>query len=879
MDLRYTRYLQGDAFFYEAPEHAGGGSRSGSYDWTIGGLPDGWMRRTHDGWTFLSPADAVLPAQGWKVHVSATNAHTTRTLRDVARYCFEKGLSFKYLSTESVFFAANQKYAERSGSGKFITIYPPNDVAASDVCDDLDLLIGGRPGPYILSDVRFRHGPVYLRWGGFHLTTTIDDAGRTVPAVRAPDGELVPDERNPWFSPPAWLELPAFVAKAVEALGTDARPDGFDYEVDDALHFSNGGGVYSARSLHTGDRVVLKEGRPDAGITVDGRDAATRVRDEAAVLRALDGVSYAPNLIETLTVEGHEFLVEDFVDGRTLNKASVERMPLIRAEPNPEDLQAYRDWALPILDAVRHAVQDLHRRGFVFGDVHPENIILTDDHTPVLVDFEMTSRLDAAPPPVMGAPGYVPPDGRVGVDADNYALGILHLALFVPLGSLLALDSSKTIRLLDTVVTQFDLDSAFRATVFDLLAPIPEARSGSHEHRIAHDVVTAWDIDTALGLEETLCAISTGITDSADFSRDDRLYPGDIEQFNTNGWNLAWGAAGVLASGAVRDERLAARTDRWIRHAIAESTARSDVPLGLLDGLSGIQHIAPAQCRGDLVGRLAQTDMEQLDATLASGLPGVGLACLQTPCDRSSPLINDISQILEQRLFFNPPETTVATGHGGLMRGPSGAALFWLRHFDITGDGRSLDLAEQAIRMDVAALVECPDGSLQMNEGWRAVPYLGTGSVGVGVAIARFLHHRRGSDLSTTLERIARAACAPFVIQTGWWNGRAGLIDFQLAVAEPLDLPSTADQHVRALQQHALLRGCGVHFPGEQLLRASTDLFSGSAGIFRVLSRYGQTRSLSSPTDGPDPLQLIMPTITNRKDDHALPRDLAIAAR
>jgi serine/threonine protein kinase len=833
----------------------------------------------HDGWTFLSPADAVLPAQGWKVHVSATSAHTTRTLRDVARYCFEQGLSFKYLSTESVFFAANQKYAERSGSGKFITIYPPSDAAASDVCDDLDLLIGGRPGPYILSDVRFRNGPVYLRWGGFHLTTTIDDAGRTVPAVRAPNGELVPDERNPWFSPPGWLELPAFVAEAVEALGSDARPDGFDYEVDDALHFSNGGGVYSAHSLQTGDRVVLKEGRPDAGITADGRDAATRVRDEAAILRTLDGVSYAPKLIETLTVEGHEFLVEEFIDGRTLNKVSVERMPLIRAEPTSEDLQAYRDWALPILDAVRHAVQDLHRRGFVFGDVHPENILLTDDHTLVLVDFEMTSRLDAAPPPVMGAPGYVPQDGRVGVDADNYALGILHLALFVPLGSLIALDSSKTLRLLDTVVTQFDLDSAFRATVLELLAPIPEAQPGSHEHRIAYDAVTAWDTDTAFGLEETLCAISTGIADSADFSRHDRLYPGDIEQFHTNGWNLAWGAAGVLASGAIRDGRLAARTDRWIRYAIAESATRSNVPLGLLDGLSGIQHIMPAQHVGDLVSRLAQTDMERLDATLASGLPGIGLACLEMQCDRSASIIDDISQILEQRLFVSSPETAVATGHGGLMRGPSGAALFWIRHYEVAGDERSLDLAERAIRTDMAALVECPDGSLQMNEGWRAVPYLGTGSAGVGVAIARFLRHRPGSELSTTLEQINRAASAPFVIQTGWWNGRAGLIDFQLAVAEPLGLPSTADRHVHALQHHALLRGCGVHFPGEQLLRASTDLFTGSAGVFRVLSRYGQTRSLIPTADGPDPLQLIMPTITNGKDDHALPHDLAIAAR
>ncbi|WP_139200095.1 class III lanthionine synthetase LanKC [Curtobacterium sp. MCBA15_008] len=880
MDLRYTRYLQGDAFFYEVPERTGG-VRSNSYDWSIGGLPDGWVRRRSDGWTFLAPSDVLLPRQGWKVHVSATAADTTRTLRDVARYCFATEIPFKYLSTEAVYLAANQKYAERSGSGKFITIYPEDDTATEQVCEDLDSLLGGRPGPYILSDVRFRHGPVYVRYGGFQLATVLNEAGASVPAITAPDGSLVPDERNPWFSPPSWLELPGFVATAVEALGSDDRPDGFNYDVEDALHFSNGGGVYSANDLRTGARVVLKEGRPDAGITADGRDAATRVRDEAAVLRQLDGAGYAPKLIETLSVEGHEFLVEEFIAGRTLNKSSVERMPLIRAGSSIEERHVYRDWAMPILWAIRNAVHDLHARGLVFGDVHPENIIITDDNAPVLVDFEMTSRADAPPPPVMGAPGYVPPDGRVGVDADNYALGVLHLALFVPLGSLLALDPSKAPQLLETVVKQFDLDSSFETTVLDLLGPVPESVDGSHERRAARSVAQTWDVHTTLGLEEVLNAISTGIADSADFSRDDRLYPGDIEQFHSNGWNLAWGAIGVLGSGSISSEQLAARTERWIRHSIAESTARGTAPLGLFDGLSGLQCTQAMQSRGlgDFTRRLQQTDLEQLDSTLASGLAGIGLASLEAPDDRTTKRSREISEVLAQRLFVSAPKTTVATGQGGLMRGTSGAALFWIRHFEVTGESEALDHAEQAIRTDVAALVECPDGSLQMNEGWRAVPYLGTGSAGVGLAIARLLQHRAVPDLTITLERINFATHAGFVIQSGWWNGRAGLIDFQLAVAEPLGLPGTVDHHVEALQQHTLIRGCGVHFPSEQLLRSSTDLLTGSAGIHRVLRRYGLSRGLLAADPVTDPLQLIMPTITNRKDDHALPLDLASAPR
>lgn len=213
------------------------------------------------------------------------------------------------------------------------------------------------------------------------------------------------------------------------------------------------------------------------------------------------------------------------------------------------------------------------------------------------------------------------------------------------------------------------------------------------------------------------------------------------------------------------------------------------------------------------------------------------------------------------------------------MRGASGAALFWIRHFEATGDAASLDHAERAIRIDVAALVECPDGSLQVNEGWRVVPYLGTGSAGVGVAIARLLQHRSVPDLTITLEQINRATHASFVIQCGWWNGRAGFIDFQLAVSEPLGLPSTVDDHVEALQHHVLVRGCGVHFPGEQLLRSSTDLLTGSAGIHRVLNRYGYARRLLSGPSGADPLQILMPNISNRKETHALSLDSAGTTR
>ena len=72
--------------------------------------------------------------------------------------------------------------------------------------------------------------------------------------------------------------------------------------------------------------------------------------------------------------------------GITLNKAMVARNPLIRADQTREDRLAYRDWALGIMAEVEEALRSFHREGVVFGDLHPNNIIVTDEGRPVFID-------------------------------------------------------------------------------------------------------------------------------------------------------------------------------------------------------------------------------------------------------------------------------------------------------------------------------------------------------------------------------------------------------------------------------------------------------------------------------------------------------------
>ena len=69
-----------------------------------------------------------------------------------------------------------------------------------------------------------------------------------------------------------------------------------EYDLTGALHFSNGGGVYTATDKRTAEQVILKEARPYAGLAADESDAVTRLHREYDVLLRLSGLGIAPEV-------------------------------------------------------------------------------------------------------------------------------------------------------------------------------------------------------------------------------------------------------------------------------------------------------------------------------------------------------------------------------------------------------------------------------------------------------------------------------------------------------------------------------------------------------------------------------------------------------
>lgn len=324
MDKRYEVYALADRHFYETPDRlsAEGADSAPLFGTARREIPEGWDAARIGDWLTLTPLDAAGnplpgPAQGWKIHASANRANADRIAAIVWDYCVPRRIPFKFVPGPQLLHLRNTKYAGRDTSGKFVTVYPDGEERLHEVLRELGALLEGFEGPYILTDLRWYDGPLYVRYGAFARSFVVDERGSLVPAVRDGAGRLAPDRRAPSFQVPEWVTLPAFLQPHLTARNTTTVGE-LPYRIEKALHFSNGGGVYAGTDTRDGRKVVLKEGRPHAGLASDGADAIARLERERRALERVAGTGVVPEVRDWFLLGEHRFLVMDFVEGRPL---------------------------------------------------------------------------------------------------------------------------------------------------------------------------------------------------------------------------------------------------------------------------------------------------------------------------------------------------------------------------------------------------------------------------------------------------------------------------------------------------------------------------------------------------------------------------------
>ncbi|MFI1967938.1 lantipeptide synthetase [Streptomyces cinnamoneus] len=858
MEKRYEVYCLADRHFYEIPDRlsapAGTGAGTALFETARRPVPDGWKSTRSGDWLQLTPVDATgaprpgQPAQGWKIHVSATAESADKTAAAVWDYCVPRGIPFKFVPAPHLLHLRNSKYAARDASGKFVTVYPADEDQLHTVLTELHETVGGAPGPYVLTDLRWHEGPLYVRYGAFARRYCTDAHGALVPAVEDPDGTLVPDLRNPAFQTPAWVRLPAFLEPHLAARNATTVGE-LPYSIEKALHFSNGGGVYRGTDTRDGSAVVLKEGRPHAGLAADGADAIARLERERDALEKLAGLGVAPGFRDWFAVGDHRFLVMDFVEGRPLNSFFAERHPLLAPDADPGAVADYTAWALRIHRAVEDAVERVHARGVVFNDLHMFNIMVAPDERSVtLIDFEAAAPASESGRQVVAHPGFVAPPDRTGTDVDRYALACLRLALFLPVTTLLAVDRSKAAHLAGVIAERFPVPREF---LDEAVTEITRDTGTSGRPARAAGGTAARGTPPAGGGAAALPepgdwpaardSMVRAILASATPDRDDRLFPGDIAQFSDGGGlGLAHGAAGVLHALAETGAERYEQGEQWLLDHTR--SAPPGTPLGLYDGLAGVAHVlhglGHVERAMDLTGALLAEKWQRLSSGLRGGLAGVGLAL-----DHLAEATGDLSlrdhavqaaQVLADRLAADQAAPS-GRRRAGLMHGATGPALLFLRLHERSGAPALLDLAGAALRADLAQCVRTPIGSLDVNEGWRTMPYLGDGSVGIGAVLDDYLAHRADEDLQEARSGILLAARSGFYAQPGLFQGRAGMIWHLARTTAPDATAGHLAAQISALSWYAMPYEGELAFPGHQMMRLSMDLATGTAGCLLAL--------------------------------------------
>ncbi|MER6878618.1 hypothetical protein ABT279_51605, partial [Amycolatopsis sp. NPDC000673] len=128
----------------------------------------------------------------------------------------------------------------------------------------------------------------------------------------------------------------------------------------------------------------------------------------------------------------------------------------------------------------------------------------------------------------------------------------------------------------------------------------------------------------------------------------------------------------------------------------------------------------------------------------------------------------------------------------------------------------------------------------------QSLPYAAIGSAGILLVAEQVARCLPESATAQSLPGLRAACRGEFVIHPGLLYGRCGLAA-ALSFADEPDREAI-DLHLSRLSWHGVPYHGGLAFPGNQLLRLSTDVNTGSAGVLRTLAAL---------LDGAEPLPFL----------------------
>ena len=826
-------------------------------------VPEGWLSTESGVWTVWHREGLGVAVDGWKVHVSARSERLEEVLDIVAGICFELDVPFKHLSARLFYQWTHYKHAPRPQCGKFIAAYPPDVASARELMERLTAALKGEDGPYILSDRRFPGSRVvHYRYGGFARVEQAQADGTSTLLVRDGHGKHVEDRRKVSFHLPEGVVDPFAVRVATPVAGPEAAgPRSFGgFVFEKAIRHSNSGGTYRARELSTGRTVFAKEARAHIGVKQDGCDARGTLRGEWETLQALHHAApgLAPEPVAYFSEWEHDFLVSEFVDGMTMQRWLVSNTPLVRVGATSEDFAAYYGRCEKVISGVERAVERLHACGYLFVDISPGNVLVDDEDGVRLIDFEAAHRRGTGFT-VLGTPGYTPPADLVGDDPavyDAYGIAALAQLLVAPLHHVVQRNPDVLAHLQHDLTELGPVPDPLWKRLTAFHAPGGSATLPSPE-QVAEDPVTH--------LTDLRDRIADALLAMADADHPATIFPTVAQGYSANTLCVAYGAAGVVHA--------LHRAGRTVPEGVLERLRREaldkmdDLVPGLHVGTAGVARVLADQGLLEearaLLDAADRNPITARSATLLGGAAGVALSHLalyrragdEHHLDRAMALAAGLPADDELVAQLGADDAT------GLLHGRTGVALMLHQLATVTGDPDHLarGLRLMHAELDREGDPESPGMAFPVSStDKRQMPYLYCGSAGVVHVATRYLQTVDDERLATSMPRLLTQLRMPYTAMPGLYQGMSGLglalVDHAMLTGDQAD-HEAAMRAGRALFKYAIPHPTGVRFPGDQMLRLSADLWSGSSGVLLFLTQLLDPRpdalfTVDAPTAG-----------------------------